>query len=42
MMTKEQELETLKHQARYFEHALEQLRDRIREVDSSAPDSKTK
>ncbi|MBN1605667.1 MAG: DUF5320 domain-containing protein [Polyangiaceae bacterium] len=42
MMTKEQELEALKHQATYFEQALEQLRDRIREVDPSVADSKTK
>jgi prefoldin subunit 5 len=42
MMTQEQELGALKHQAKYLERALEQLRDRIREVDSSAADSKTK
>jgi hypothetical protein len=40
-MTKEQELEALKQQAEYFEQALEDLRGRIREVESSAEESKT-
>ena len=41
MTTKEQELEALKNQAQYLEQALEDLRGRIREVESSAEGSKT-
>jgi hypothetical protein len=41
MMTKEQELESLKNQAKYFEQALDDLRNRITEVESSVEDSKT-
>ena len=41
MMTKEQELEALKNQAKYFEQALEHLRGQIREVESTAEGSKT-
>ena len=41
MMTKEQELEALKNQAKYFEQALEHLRGQIREVDATAEGSKT-
>jgi len=40
-MTKDQELEALKNQAKYFEQALENLRGRIREVESPAEGSKT-
>jgi hypothetical protein len=39
--TKEQELEALKNQAKYLEQALDELRNRIGEVESSAEDSKT-
>jgi hypothetical protein len=39
--TKEQELEVLKNQAKYFEQALEGLRNWINEVESSEEDSKT-
>jgi hypothetical protein len=42
MMTKEQELESLKSKAKYFEQALDDLRNRISEVESSAEGSKTK
>jgi len=41
MMTKEQELEALKNQAKYFEQALENLRGQIRAVESTAEGSKT-
>lgn len=41
LMTKEQELDALKHQAKYFEQALDDLRNRISEVESSAEGSKT-
>jgi hypothetical protein len=41
MMTKEQELEALKNQVKYFEQALENLRGQIREVESAAEGSKT-
>ncbi|MFC1642020.1 DUF5320 domain-containing protein [Myxococcota bacterium] len=41
VMTKEQELEALKNQAKNFEQALEDLRGRIREVESSTEGSKT-
>lgn len=41
VMTKEQELEALKNQAKYFEQALEKLRGQIREVESTADGSKT-
>jgi hypothetical protein len=41
LMTKEQELEALKNQAKYFEQALDDLRTRISEVESSAEGSKT-
>jgi hypothetical protein len=40
-MAKEQELEALKNQAKYFEQALENLRARIHEVESLAEGSKT-
>jgi hypothetical protein len=40
-MTKEQELDALKQQANYFEQALDDLRNRIREVESSSEGSKT-
>ncbi len=40
-MTKEQELSALKSQAKYFEQALDDLRNRITEVESSAEGSKT-
>jgi hypothetical protein len=42
LMTKEQELEALKNQAKYFEQALDDLQKRISEVESSAEGSKTK
>ena len=42
VMTREQELEALKSQAKYFEQALEDLRGRINEVESAAEGSKTK
>jgi hypothetical protein len=42
LMTKEQELEALKNQAKYFEQALDDLRNQISEVESSADGSKTK
>ena len=42
LMTKEQELEALKNQAKYFEQALDDLQNRISEVESSAEGSKTK
>jgi hypothetical protein len=40
-MTKEQELEALKNQARHLEQALDDLRNRISEVESSAEGSVT-
>jgi hypothetical protein len=40
-MTKDQELDALKNQAKYFEQALDDLRNRISEVESSAKDSET-
>ena len=40
MMAKEQELEALRNQAKYFEQVLEDLRGRIRELDSPAENSK--
>jgi len=39
MMTKERELEALKQQAKYFEQALDDLRGRIRDVESSSEGS---
>jgi hypothetical protein len=42
LVTKEQELEALKNQAKYFEQALDDLQNRIKEVESSAEGSKTK
>jgi hypothetical protein len=42
LVTKEQELEALKDQAKYFEQALDDLQNRIKEVASSAEGSKTK
>jgi hypothetical protein len=41
-ISREQELEALKNQAKYFEQAMEELRGRIRELESSAEGSKTK
>lgn len=41
LMTKEQELEALKNQAKYFEQALDDLQNRISEVESSAEGAKT-
>jgi hypothetical protein len=41
MMAKDEELEVLKNQAKYFEQALENLRGRIREIDSVAESSET-
>ncbi len=40
IMTKEQELDALKQQAKYFEQALDDLRNRISEVESSEEGSK--
>ncbi len=40
-MTKDQELEVLKSQAEYLERALVNLRDQIREVESTERGSKT-
>ena len=42
MMAKEQELEALRNQAKYFEQMLEDLRGRIGELDSPAEDSKAR
>jgi hypothetical protein len=39
--TREQELDVLKNQARHFEQALDDLRNRISEIESSAENSKT-
>ena len=41
MMSKEQELQALKNQAKYFEQALEDLRGRIHEIESPREGSKT-
>ena len=41
MMSKEQELQALKNQAKYFEQALEDLRGRIHEIESPRESSKT-
>jgi hypothetical protein len=41
VVTREQELEALKNQANYFERALEDLRGRIQDVESSEEGSKT-
>jgi peptidoglycan hydrolase CwlO-like protein len=42
LMTKEQELEALKNQAKYFEQALDDLQKRISEIESSAESSNAK
>jgi hypothetical protein len=41
LMTREQELEALKQQARYFEQTLNDLKNRISEVESSEEGSKS-